>query len=109
MSRVSIAAMRQRLALEEAVAAPDGAGGSILTWSVVTEVWAAIHPRSGTEIVDAGGLAGRVTHDITIRYRAGIGAPQRFRLGTRVFDIKSVIDVEEAHRFLVCLTEERTR
>jgi head-tail adaptor len=31
----------------------------------------------------------------------------RFTLGTRVFDIRSVTDVEEAHRFQRCLVEER--
>ena len=32
---------------------------------------------------------------------------ERFVFGTRVFDIRSVIDVEEAHRFQRCMVEER--
>ena len=107
MSKKSIAAMRQRIALEEATVAADGAGGSIVSWVLVAEVWAAIHPRSGVERVEAGGIEGRVTHEITIRHRAGVVPQRRFRLGARIFDIKTVIDVEEAHRFLVCLVEER--
>lgn len=107
MSKKSIAAMRQRIALEEATAAADGAGGSIVSWVLVAEVWAAIHPRSGAERVEAGGIEGRVTHEITIRHRPGVVPQWRFRLGARIFDIKTVIDVEEAHRFLICLVEER--
>lgn len=107
MSPATLGAMRHRLALEETVSVPDGAGGSISSWAHVSDVWAGIRPRSGSEVTDAGGLAGRVSHEITIRYRAGVGPPQRFRLGSRIFDIKAVIDELEAHRFLICLVEER--
>jgi SPP1 family predicted phage head-tail adaptor len=99
--------MRQRIALEDCVCAPDGAGGSVATWVQVAEVWAAIRPRGAREVLEAGGIAGRVSHEITLRYRAGVGPPQRFRMGARIFDIKGVIDEEEAHRFLTCLVEER--
>ncbi len=107
MSAVTLAAMRERVALEEPVAVADGAGGSIVAWVEVAEVWAAVRPRSGSEGAEAGGLGGRVTHDITIRFREGIVAPRRFRMGARIFDIKAVIDVENAHRFLRCVVEER--
>jgi SPP1 family predicted phage head-tail adaptor len=73
----------------------------------VAEIWAAVRPRAGSEGVEAGGIGGRVTHDITIRFREGIVAPRRFRMGARIFDIKAVIDVENAHRFLRCVVEER--
>jgi SPP1 family predicted phage head-tail adaptor len=106
MNKTSVAAMRQRLTLEEVTAVADGAGGSIVSWVLVAEVWAAIHPRSGVERVAAGGIEVRVTHEITIRHRPGVVPQQRFRLGARIFDIKTVIDVDEAHRFLVCLVEE---
>jgi len=106
VSGVTLAAMRERVALEEPVAVADGAGGSIVSWVEVAELWAAIRPRAGGEGVEAGGISGRVTHDITIRFRDGVVAPQRFRQGARLFDIKAVIDVENAHRFLKCLVEE---
>jgi len=107
MSRVTLADMRHRLALEEAAATPDGAGGSLVSWAPVAEVWAAIRPRLGAEGVEADGLMARATHEITIRFRPSVTPRQRFRLGTRIFDITSVIDAEEAHRFLTCLVEER--
>lgn len=107
MSRASVGSMRHRLALEEAVAVPDGGGGAIVTWSLVAEVWAAIGPRVGRETAEAGGLMGRVTHAITIRHRPDVTPRQRFRMDARVFDIISVIDTDEAHRFLTCLVEER--
>ena len=64
-------------------------------------------PRVGRETAEAGGLMGRVTHAITIRNRPDVTPRQRFRMDARVFDIISVIDTDEAHRFLTCLVEER--
>ena len=107
MRSKTLAAMRHRLALEDTVSVPDGAGGSMSSWAHVSDVWAGIRPLSGSEVSDAGGLAGRVSHEITVRYRAGVAPPQRFRMGSRIFDIKAVIDEREAHRFLICLVEER--
>jgi SPP1 family predicted phage head-tail adaptor len=107
MSRVEIGTMRHRVVIEESVSAPDGGGGAIVTWTPVAEVWAAITPRAGRETAEADGLMGRVTHAITIRHRGDVTPRQRFRKGDRIFDITSVIDADEAHRFLTCLVEER--
>lgn len=107
MTAKRLAAMRERVTLEEAVAVADGGGGSMVSWVAVAEVWAAIRPRTGSEVVDAGGIGGRVTHEVTIRYRDGVTAQRRLRMGSRIFDIKAVIDEGEAHRFLTCLVEER--
>ena len=98
--------MRHRLVLQEAVASPDG-GGNIVTWTDVAEIWAAIAPVSGGEGVEADGLQGRITHVIDVRHRADITPRHRFRMGARSFDIRAVIDADEAHRFLRCHVEER--
>lgn len=104
---VSIGEMRHRLLLEAPVASTDGGGGVTRLWALVAEVWAAIRPASGGEGVEADGLAGRVSHEIWIRHRSGVGPEMRFVLGTRVFEIRSAIDVDERRRFLRCLVEER--
>ena len=107
MSDVAIGDLRHRLMLEAPVRTGDGAGGASLTWSLVAEVWGAIRPQSGSESADAEALRGRVTHEIWIRHKGGVGPDMRFRLGSRVFDIRAAIDVGERHRFLKCLVEER--
>jgi SPP1 family predicted phage head-tail adaptor len=107
VSPVTIGELRQRLALQAPVASADGGGGVSRTWALVAEVWGAIRPLSGSEGVSADGLAGRVSHEVWIRYRTGVAPEQRFVLGTRAFDIKAVVDDGERHRFLRCLVEER--
>ena len=107
MSVPLIGKMRQRLTLQQPVRAADGGGGAAVTWSSVADVWAALSPIGGDERVDADALQGRVTHEVWIRFRSDVAAQMRFILGARIFDIRSVADVEEAHRFQRCLVEER--
>lgn len=104
---VGIGDLRVRLALQAPLTSADGGGGVTTTWALVAEVWAALHPSSGSETFEADGLKGRVSHEIWIRYRAGVEPKMRFVLGTRVFEIRAVIDTGERHRFLRCLVEER--
>lgn len=104
---VTIGDMRHRLQLEAPLTSADGGGGVTRTWSLVAEVWAALKPLSGDEVSEADGVSGRVSHEVWIRYRTGVLPEMRFRLGTRVFEIRSVIDTGERHRFLRCLAEER--
>ena len=107
MMSPAIGKMRSWITLQQAVRTPDGGGGASVTWTSVSDLWARIMPVSGTESVDADGLKGRITHEIWIRWRADAGPHMRFVLGSRIFDIRSAIDVEETHRFQRCLVEEK--
>ncbi len=104
---VPIGEMRHRLALQAPLASADGGGGTTRTWALVAEVWGALRPYAGGESVEADGLGGSVSHEVWIRYRAGLAPEMRFALGTRIFEIRAVIDSGERHRFLRCLVEER--
>ena len=107
MSAPPIGRMRHRVSLQQAVRVSDGGGGATMTWSPITDLWAAIAPLGGDERVDADGLQGRSTHEVWVRYSTAVAPQMRFMCGTRVFDIRSVIDADEAHRFQRCLVEER--
>ena len=99
--------MRQRLGIERPVRSADGGGGAVETWETVAEVWGAVIPVTGGERVEADAVTGGVTHEIWLRYRTEVSADMRLRLGSRLFEVRAVIDVEERRRFLRCLCEER--
>ena len=103
----SLGDLRHRLVLEEAQRVSDGAGGFTETWITLATVSAAIAPSGGSESVNSGRLAGRVSHQVTLRYRPGMTPAMRFRLGTRQFHILAVFDEDERKRWLQCLCEER--
>jgi SPP1 family predicted phage head-tail adaptor len=95
------------LILEEVEREEDEGGGFTETWVEVATLSAALRPIGGSEGVEADRLAGRVTHEVSLRYRPGVTPAMRFRKGTRIFQILSVINVEERKRWLTCLCEER--
>lgn len=99
--------LRHRLKLEEAERVSDGGGGFTETWVEVATLSAALRPRGGSEGVDSGRLAGRVTHEVTLRYRAGVTPAMRFRMGSRVFHILAASDQDERKHWLRCSCEER--
>jgi SPP1 family predicted phage head-tail adaptor len=107
MSEPEIGALRHRLTIEEPARAADDGGTAIVTWAGIGEAWAAIEPISGREIVAADGLGGRITHEVRLRWRADVTPAHRLRLGTRLFDIRSIIDEGELRRWLVLRCEER--
>ena len=99
--------LRHRVTLEELEREADEGGGFAETWAPVATLSADIRPSGGGEGVEADRLAGRVSHEIALRYRPGVVPAMRFRKGTRIFHILSVINVDERNRWLKCLCEER--
>ena len=106
MSALPVGALRHRISLEQPARLADGGGGAVVTWTPVAELWASIKPTSGREALVADQVAGRVSHEIHVRYRADIVPAMRFALGTRTFEIIAAIDVEERRRQLRCLCRE---
>lgn len=106
MNGPRIGDLRHRVLLEMPVRADDGGGGAIVTWTPVADLWAGIAPATGGEDVVGEGIAGRVSHELLVRYRSGIAPAMRFRLGDRTFEIKAVLDIAERRRMLRCLCRE---
>lgn len=93
-----IADLRHRITLQKLTRAPDGQGGSIVSWTDIQSVWAKITPTSAQEKLFAAKLQDEYDHEIIIRntldYQINKAA-DRFIFGTRIFQIKSVQYVDE--------------
>lgn len=107
MKPSSVGRLRHRVELQSQVRVDDGAGGAATAWQTQAMLWAAVVPHRGGEAVDADAPAGRITHDVWVRYRTGIGPSMRFALGVRRFEVRAVLDAGERRRYLRCLCEER--
>ena len=99
--------LRHRLTLEQLERVSDEGGGFTETWVEVATLSADLRPIGGSEAVEADRLAGRVSHEVSLRYRPGVQPAMRFRKDARLFHILSVINVDERNRWLKCLCEER--
>lgn len=98
--------MTRQVTIRTMTRVPDGMGGYTETPTDVPNVWAAVEPLQGNEQLQAMQTGMKRPHRITMRYRAGMTAASTLLYGTRVFDIKSVVDPEEKHRELVLMTDE---
>jgi len=101
--------LRLRLALERATRSADGAGGATLTWNEIATVSADVIPVRADERDVGDGLGDVTLQRIVIRKRDDLLAGDRFRLGERLFRIRSVSDPDEDGRFLLCLCDEEGR
>lgn len=84
----------------------DGYAGGSIPFTDVATVWAAIEPLEGFEKLEAGQFDASLSHRIRIRYYPGVRPNWRVVYGTRVFDIKSIADLEERHREMELMCEE---
>lgn len=99
--------LRQRVTIETFARVPDGGGGANGSWTTVADVWAALLPAGGGEAFNHDRVAGRQAFTVWMRHRDGVRPEMRLRLENRVFDIRSVADVEERGRWLRLDVEER--
>lgn len=84
----------------------DGTGGGSIPFADLAEVYASIEPIDGYELLRAENFDANLTHRVRTRYVAGVRPSNRILYGTRVFDIKRVIDPEERHIELEMMCEE---
>lgn len=103
---IHIGELRERLTFEAPSRVSDGGGGAAVTWTEVAAVWARIRPRSGDESFALDRVAGRLSHEIVIRYRSDVTLAMRFRSGTHVYDIRAAFDPDGRQHWLQCIAEE---
>lgn len=96
----------QRITIKQKVATQDTFGGETATWTDVCSVWAQVQPITGREYLQGKQLQEEQTARIRIRHRNGIVPAMRVHLGTRVFDIIDVQNIDTAGKELVLMCRE---
>lgn len=96
----SIGRLRSKVDLQTASNTRDAGGGLSQSFETTASIFADIRPQSGDETYRQGKVQEKLTHKIFIRHRAGVQANQRILFDNRVFNIRSVINVDERDRFL---------
>jgi len=103
--------LNRKLVLEAPQQLSDGAGGFSETWVALGTLWAEVKARTGRETLGEAVSLSSAKYRITVR-AAEFGAPsrpapeQRFREGTRIFRILSVVEQDCDGRFLTCFADE---
>jgi SPP1 family predicted phage head-tail adaptor len=96
----------RRVKLQTKGITQDAYGGAVVTWSDAATVWAAVEPLYGREFFGAQQIDSEITIRVRIRYRAGVVPAMRVLYGSRVLDIRSVIDPKDRHEELQLMCSE---
>ncbi len=98
--------MRHRIRIYLPSETQDSAGSIVQgPPSLLFEDWASIEPLQGREFEAAKSYAVEITHRVRMRHRPGVTEKMRVMYGERIFDIQSVINVNERNveMQLMCL------
>lgn len=98
--------LRHRINLQSKTATRDSFGAETIAWKTERTIWASIKPLSGSEYFLAQQVQADVTHQIRIRYFEGIRPDWRIVFGTRIFDIKSNINLDERNNEMILMAKE---
>jgi len=98
--------LRHIVTIQRVTETQDGYGDKSEAWADVADLRAGIEPLRGREFFDAQHVSADVTTKIVIRYYSGIVPKMRVINGSRIWEIKSVIDPDERHRELQLMCTE---
>lgn len=87
--------LRHRITLQSQFAIRDSFGGETVTWNDESTVWASVDPLSGREYFDSARVNAELSHRVRIRFFSTLTPGWRVLFGSRVLDVKSVINFEE--------------
>ena len=94
--------LRHRITIQVRPEDRDSFGGQPPVWTdFAVNVPAAIRPLSSRELFSAQAVQGDTSHEITIRYRAGITAAMRAVYNGRYFNLGPPINTDERNIELV--------
>ncbi len=98
--------LRQRVTIQDKSVSQNTYGEEVITWTDFATVWAAVEPLRGREFLEGRQITAEVSTRIRIRYRSGIAPEMRVEFGSKVYDVHSIIHIEEREREIHLMCQE---
>ena len=98
--------MKFELTLQSRVSTADGMGGFTVSWADTATIKADIMPLSMIERTQGERLIAESTHKLIARFRDITPTTQRLLYGTRVWNINSVVNPDNANSHIVIYVRE---
>ena len=99
--------LRQRVTLQKPVVAIGDYGADDITWTDVATIWANVMPLRGSEYYASMREESGVDVRINMHYRTDVSHGWRLTYEGTEFDILTVIDPDERHKYLELMCKER--
>lgn len=100
-----IGELRERITIERAATADDGAGGETVSWSSYATIWAKVQPVRGREEVRLGRLSSVETYLVVIRHRTDLSELDRVVWRGKTLNIRTMQDRDMDRAFLTIEAE----
>ena len=98
--------LRQRVTIQDKSVSQNTYGEEVITWVDEAIVWAAVEPLRGREFLEGKQITAEVSTRIRIRHRSGIVPEMRVVFGSVIYDIHSIIHIEERKREIHLMCQE---
>ena len=99
----------QRIAIQGYTTERNATGGLVKTWATSSTVWGSVKPLKGNERMRAMQVDPTISHVVRMWYGDGStisASANRLLIGSRVFEIHSVANVEEADVMIEMICSE---
>jgi SPP1 family predicted phage head-tail adaptor len=106
---MTIGKMRHRVTIQTLIATPDADNAVEEVYSNVATVWADVSPVSGRTEMDSKSLGERITHRVTMRYRADVTSENWILYRGLRFRVRNIQDFEERRRFMILECEDASK
>lgn len=104
-ARVRAGELNRPLTIQARTTVVDGEGNPIDTWVSTGTTWGRLEQQGAAEVILSGQLEQDIHWVVTLRFPTTVTHESRLLYGTRVLDVRTVLDVNEENRKvqLVCL------
>lgn len=92
--------LQYRVEIQTQTSTSDGMGQPVMTWATSQTRWAGIIPLTSREGFFAKSVRPELSHRITLRWFDGLEHGHRIKMDARIFDIASIINVDEGNHTL---------
>ena len=98
--------LRHKVTIQTATVAQDAMGQPKRTWATYGYWHCNITPLRGREFVDSNSLQDEQTYKFQGRYVSGLTPQMRISWNSKIFEIKSVVNVNERDRMTEVMATE---
>ena len=98
--------LRHRIEIQSPQEVRDTNGEVANVWVSTAKVWAAVEPLSGRELWQAQQIQSEATIRVRLRFLSGLTTKHRILSGSRLLDVKAVINRDERNEELELLCSE---
>jgi SPP1 family predicted phage head-tail adaptor len=104
---VDVNKYKNRIIIEKAGLTSNGMGGYVKVYATRCTVWASVIPLAGAEGMRYKQVYPTATYKVSMRYRSDIDTDCRVKYYHQMYNILSVVDVDNAHEELILMLEVR--